>query len=162
MHRFTAVLAAALLFAEAAGAGADEQSSQADTSDARMERWMAHPQRTAHARRAETPPRLDGVIDEEIWLRAPVNEGFTQSDPDHGEPASLRTTFQVAYDDDALYIAGICYDHPDSVSGASGAARRVARARLLRGQPRPPPRPSDGGLVHRGPFGLVQRRDPLQ
>ncbi len=116
MHRFTAVLAAALLFAGAAGAGADEQSSQADTSDARMERWMAHPQRTAHARRAETPPRLDGIIDEEIWLRAPVHEGFTQSDPDNGEPASLRTTFQVAYDDDALYIAGVCYDDPDSVT----------------------------------------------
>ena len=116
MHRFTAALAAALLLAGAAGAGADEQPSRADTSDARMERWMAHPQRTARALRAETPPRLDGVLDEEIWLRAPVHEGFTQSDPDNGEPASLRTTFQVAYDDDALYIAGVCYDDPDSVT----------------------------------------------
>ena len=116
MHRSIAALAAALLLAGAAGAGADEQPSHADTSDARMERWLAHPQRTARALRAETPPRLDGVLDEEIWLRAPVHEGFTQSDPDNGEPASLRTTFQVAYDDDALYIAGVCYDDPDSVS----------------------------------------------
>ena len=116
MHRLTAVLAAALLFAGAVGAGADEQHSHTDTSDARMEGWMAHPQRTARALRAETPPRLDGVLDEEIWLRAPVHEGFTQSDPDQGEPASLRTTFQVAYDDDALYIGGICYDDPDSVT----------------------------------------------
>ena len=116
MHRSIAALAAALLLAGAAGAGADEQPSHADTSDARMERWMAHPQRTARALRAETPPRLDGVLDEEIWLRAPVHEGFTQSDPDNGEPASVRTTFQVAYDDDALYIAGVCYDDPDSVS----------------------------------------------
>ena len=116
MHRSIAALAAALLLAGAAGAGADEQPSHADTSDARMERWLAHPQRTARALRAETPPRLDGVLDEEIWLRAPVHEGFTQSDPDNGEPASVRTTFQVAYDDDALYIAGVCYDDPDSVS----------------------------------------------
>ena len=116
MHRSIAALAAALLLAGAAGAGADEQPSHADTSDARMERWMAHPQRTARALRAETPPRLDGILDEEIWLRAPVHEGFTQSDPDNGEPASVRTTFQVAYDDDALYIAGVCYDDPDSVS----------------------------------------------
>ena len=114
MHRSIAALAAALL--SAAAAGADEQPSQADTSDARMERWLAHPQRTARALRTETPPRLDGVLDEEIWLRAPVHEGFTQSDPAHGEPASLRTTFQVAYDDDALYVGGICYDDPDSVS----------------------------------------------
>ncbi len=116
MHRLIAVLAAALLFAGAVGAGADEQHSHTDTSDARMEGWMAHPQRTARALRAETPPRLDGVLDEEVWLRAPVHEGFTQSDPDQGEPASLRTTFQVAYDDDALYIGGICYDDPDSVT----------------------------------------------
>ena len=116
MHRSTAALAAALLLAGAAGAGADEQPSHADTSDARMERWMAHPQRTARALRAETPPRLDGILDEEIWLRAPVHEGFTQSDPDNGEPASVRTTFQVAYDDDALYIAGVCHDDPDSVT----------------------------------------------
>ena len=116
MHRLMAVLAAALLLAGAAAAGADEQPSPADTSDARMEGWMAHPQRTARALRTETPPRLDGVLDEEIWLRAPVHEGFTQSDPDQGEPASLRTTFQVAYDDDALYIGGICYDDPDSVT----------------------------------------------
>ena len=122
MHRSIAALAAALLLAGAAGAGADEQPSHADTSDARMERWLAHPQRTARALRAETPPRLDGVLDEEIWLRAPVHEGFTQSDPDNGEPASLRTTFQVAYDDDALYIAGVCYDDPDSVT--SRLARR--------------------------------------
>ncbi len=116
MHRSIAALAAALLLAGAAGAGADEQPSHADTSDARMERWLAHPQRTARALRAETPPRLDGVLDEEIWLRAPVHEGFTQSDPDNGEPASVRTTFQVAYDDDALYIAGVCHDDPDSVT----------------------------------------------
>ena len=116
MHRLTAVLAAALLLAGAVAAGADEQPSHADTSDARMEGWMAHPQRTARALRTETPPRLDGVLDEEIWLRAPVHEGFTQSDPDQGEPASLRTTFQVAYDDDALYIGGVCYDDPDSVT----------------------------------------------
>ncbi len=116
MHRLTAVLAAALLLAGAAAVGADEQPSPADTSDARMEGWMAHPQRTARALRTETPPRLDGVLDEEIWLRAPVHEGFTQSDPDQGEPASLRTTFQVAYDDDALYIGGVCYDDPDSVT----------------------------------------------
>ena len=83
-----------------------------------MQQWMAHPQRTAVAVRTETPPRLDGVVDDEIWTRASLNEGFTQSDPDNGEPASLRTTFQVAYDDDALYVAAVCYDDPDSVTAA--------------------------------------------
>ena len=115
MHMFAAVLAAVFLIAGAAGA--DEQPAHTDTSDAQMQFWMTHPQRTARAVRAEVPPRLDGVIDDEIWLRAPIQEGFTQNDPDNGEPSTQRTTFQVAYDDDALYIAGMCYDtRPDSIT----------------------------------------------
>ena len=115
MHRITAALAAVCLLAGAAAS--DEQPSRSDTSDARMQRWMAHPQRTARAVRAEVPPRLDGVIDDEVWQRAPVQEGFTQTDPDNGEPSSLPTTFQVAYDDEALYFAAICYDtRPDSIT----------------------------------------------
>ena len=115
MHMFAAILAAVFLISEAAVA--DEQPAHTDTSDAQMQFWMTHPQRTARAVRAEVPPRLDGVIDDEIWLRAPIHEGFTQNDPDNGEPSTQRTTFQVAYDDDALYIAGICYDtRPDSIT----------------------------------------------
>ena len=90
-----------------------------------MQQWMAHPQRTAVAVRTETPPRLDGVVDDAIWARAPLNEGFTQREPNDGEPATLRTTFQVAYDDDALYVAAVCYDDPDSVTVA--LARRDER-----------------------------------
>ncbi len=90
-----------------------------------MQQWMAHPQRTAVAVRTETPPRLDGVVDDAIWTRAPLNEGFTQREPNDGEPATLRTTFQVAYDDDALYVAAVCYDDPDSVTAA--LARRDER-----------------------------------
>ena len=115
MHRITAALAAVCFLAGAAAS--DEQPSRSDTSDARMQRWMAHPQRTARAVRAEVPPRLDGVIDDEVWQRAPVQEGFTQTDPDNGEPSSLPTTFQVAYDDEALYFAAVCYDtRPDSIT----------------------------------------------
>ena len=115
MHMFAAVLAAVFLISGADAA--DEQPAHTDTSDAQMQFWMTHPQRTARAVRAEVPPRLDGVIDDEIWLRAPVHEGFTQNDPDNGEPSTQRTTFQVAYDDDALYIAGMCYDtRPDSIT----------------------------------------------
>jgi hypothetical protein len=55
-------------------------------------------------------PKIDGVLDEEIWHKAPISEGFTQRDPDEGEPASERTTVQVAYDNEALYIGVRCYD----------------------------------------------------
>ena len=62
------------------------------------------------------PPQLDGVLDDDIWKTAPLHEGFRQRDPDEGEPASQRTTFQVAYDDEAVYFAVMCYDEePDKI-----------------------------------------------
>ena len=115
MHNFTAALAVALFMAHVVGA--DGEISHTDTTDAQMQRWLKHPQQTARAVRADRPPLLDGVIDDAIWLRASLHEGFTQTDPDNGEPATQRTTFQIAFDDDALYVAVICYDtHPDSIA----------------------------------------------
>ena len=63
-----------------------------------------------------TPPQLDGVLDDQVWKTAPLHEGFRQRDPDEGEPVSQRTTFQVAYDDEAVYFAVMCYDsEPDKI-----------------------------------------------
>lgn len=94
----------------------DGHDAAADSSDARMAAWLAHPQKTARAVRTATPPVIDGVLDDDVWASAPVQSGFTQVDPDNGKPSTRETTFQVLYDDEALYIAGICYDDPDSVT----------------------------------------------
>ena len=82
---------------------------------AEAEETSAH--RTATAIRIEgTPPKLDGVLDDDIWKTAPLHEGFRQRDPDEGDPASERTTFQIAYNDDALYFGIMCYDsEPDKI-----------------------------------------------
>ena len=62
------------------------------------------------------PPQLDGVLDDAVWKTAPLHEGFRQREPDEGKPASQRTTFQVAYDDEAVYFAVVCYDNePDKI-----------------------------------------------
>ena len=114
MHSVTVALAAILFMVRVVGA--ERENSPAHTGVAQTQWSSKHPQRTARAVRADQPPRLDGVIDDEVWLRAPLQEGFTQTDPDNGAPSSLRTTFQVAYDDGAIYVAGICYDDPDSIT----------------------------------------------
>ena len=63
-----------------------------------------------------TPPQLDGVLDDEIWKMAPRHGGFRQRDPNEGEPVSEHTTFQVAYDDEAVYFGIMCYDsEPDKI-----------------------------------------------
>ena len=62
------------------------------------------------ATRVSRPPIIDGRLDDPVWRAAAIASGFTQSDPDEGEPATEKTTFQVAYDDNALYIAVMCYE----------------------------------------------------
>ena len=73
--------------------------------------------RTATAIRIDgAPPQLDGALDDGIWKTAPLHEGFMQQDPDEGEPSTERTTFQIAYDDEAIYFAVMCYDkEPDKI-----------------------------------------------
>ena len=84
-------------------------------ASAETEEEVAH--RTATAIRIKgAPPKLDGVLDDDIWKDAPFHGDFQQHDPDEGEPASERTTFQVAYDDEALYFGIMCYDsEPDKI-----------------------------------------------
>ncbi|RKU24864.1 hypothetical protein C6503_00090, partial [Candidatus Poribacteria bacterium] len=67
------------------------------TVPAEMKTENSHKTATA-VRIGDTPPKLDGVLDDDIWKTAPLHEGFRQYDPYEGEPASERTTFQVAYD----------------------------------------------------------------
>ena len=67
------------------------------------DRLRAHqaPDRTMTAVRLHSlPPRIDGVLDDEIWQVAPVFTGFVQHEPEEGKPATEKTTVQFAYDDD--------------------------------------------------------------
>lgn len=56
------------------------------------------------------PIDVDGVLDEPSWDRAVVVSGFTQVDPEEGEPVSEPTEARVLYDDEALYIGVRLYD----------------------------------------------------
>ncbi len=60
--------------------------------------------------------KIDGVLDEGFWSRAPRSGGFTQFQPDEGSPASESTFVRVAYDDEALYVGMQMYDsEPDKI-----------------------------------------------
>lgn len=77
----------------------------------------SHPEKAITAIRVKPkPPKIDGILDDEVWQAAPVATGFTQRDPNEGESETEKTTFQVAYDDEALYIGVMCYDRePDKI-----------------------------------------------
>lgn len=73
------------------------------------------------------PPRIDGVLDDEVWRQAPAVSGFVQFRPSPGEAPTAQTEARVAFDDDAIYVAMRMFDDPDSVAAqltrrdASGA-----------------------------------------
>ena len=67
-------------------------------------------------RRVDQGPRLDGRLDEEVWLSAAVIDEFVQQEPAEGEPATERTVVRLLYDAQALYIGVEAYDsQPDGV-----------------------------------------------
>ncbi len=67
------------------------------------------------ALKLEEPIILDGKLNESIWQRSEKYESFIQRDPDEGKPASQRTVVKVAYDENALFVAAIMFDQPDSI-----------------------------------------------
>lgn len=53
---------------------------------------------------------LDGIVDEEFWLTIPANDDFLMQEPKEGSKPTEQTKVRVAFDNQNLYIAVICYD----------------------------------------------------
>ena len=65
---------------------------------------------TVRAVRIEAPPRIDGVLDEELYRRLPAITGFIQQDPDEGQLATEQTLVWILFDAHQIYIAARCRD----------------------------------------------------
>jgi hypothetical protein len=66
--------------------------------------------------RASAPPRIDGRIDETVWDAVEWADGFTQREPDEGQPPTGDTRFKILYDDENLYVAYHALDpDPDRI-----------------------------------------------
>jgi hypothetical protein len=58
----------------------------------------------------DSPPRIDGVLDESVWQQAAVIADLHQVLPEEYAEPSERTEFYLLYDKDNLYIAGRFWD----------------------------------------------------
>ena len=65
---------------------------------------------------------LDGVLDDEAWNHAQTGFGFQENDPNRFAPASVPSTFKIAYDEDAIYFAVACWE--DDMSNVSSYLSR--------------------------------------
>lgn len=57
-----------------------------------------------------TPPKIDGELENPIWLQGAVLEHFTQYEPVEGARPSEKTVTYIGYDKNNLYIAVRCFD----------------------------------------------------
>ena len=79
--------------------------------------------RTYNVVRTAKPPKIDGKLDEEIWLTHPEQtpDYYTVLEPNNGVPMTQKTLVRIVYDDAGLYIAAKMYDTaPDSIAREMG------------------------------------------
>ena len=81
--------------------------------------------RTAHAGKRTGPIVIDGRMDEAAWNAVPLNDNFTQVNPDEGQPASVHTSFKVLWDDEYLYFGAICDDDQPPTATLSRRDRSI-------------------------------------
>lgn len=68
------------------------------------------------AARITTPVVVDGFLNDAQWLLAEPATGFTQRDPDEGQPATEPSEIRVLYDDENIYFGCMFYDsEPDKI-----------------------------------------------
>jgi hypothetical protein len=97
-RRLLRLVAALGFLATAAQPGLAGQSPQVSPVTSSAER------RVAPARRVESPPLIDGVLDDQAWQDAPLINGFVQADPFEGMPATEDTEVRIVYDQTAIYV----------------------------------------------------------
>lgn len=94
----------------------EAQESQSKPAERSRELTPADAAHRIEARRASSPPVIDGRIDEAEWADAVLVDEFVQSQPDEGAPASERTEVRLFYDGEALYVSARMYDsRPDQI-----------------------------------------------
>lgn len=65
--------------------------------------------RAIKAVRIETPPKIDGKLDDTCWQNSAKTGELIQFEPQSGEPATQPTTIYLAYDANNLYVAFECF-----------------------------------------------------
>ena len=77
----------------------------------------------AVAARTNQPPRIDGRLDDAVWLSVEPITDFVQTSPVEGAPATERTEVWIAYDRDHLYLAFYAHYSDPGIIRANRAER---------------------------------------
>ena len=71
--------------------------------------------------KVDTPPVIDGRVDDRCWGSLPTYGSFTAASPHPGTPSCMSTNVSVCYDDSLIYVGFRCADpNPDEIIVRSG------------------------------------------
>jgi hypothetical protein len=73
----------------------------------------------------QTPPVIDGKLDDAVWKNASVIDELYQREPNPGTPGSERSEFFFLFDHDNIYVGVHCFDDPKGIT-AKELARDVS------------------------------------
>ena len=76
--------------------------------------------------RTDTPPEIDGRLDDEVWRTAAMLSEFVQQSPLDGAPATEDTELYIAYDSEHIYFAFYLHYSDPSLMRASRVDRDTA------------------------------------
>ncbi|MFC4721961.1 DUF5916 domain-containing protein [Geojedonia litorea] len=78
---------------------------------------FAQEKKTLNINKTTEAPKIDGVLDDEVWQNAEEATDFIQFRPEMGviETEDQRTIVKMAYDDNAIYVAAYLYDSPELI-----------------------------------------------
>ncbi len=69
--------------------------------------------------KTDTPPVIDGILEDQVWQKAPHVKGFKTWRPDYGQEMADDTFVYYAYDSENLYFAFRCFDRqPDKIKAS--------------------------------------------
>lgn len=69
-----------------------------------------------------TPPKIDGLLNEDCWNEAAPLTRFYQREPSPGAAATVQTEVRIGYDEEHLYVGFRCVSDPDEIT-----AKEMAR-----------------------------------
>ncbi|MFC2090043.1 DUF5916 domain-containing protein [Bacteroidota bacterium] len=85
---------------------------------------IAYTQEYSNAVFLETPPRIDGLVNDACWKDLTPLTSFFQREPEPGQASTLETEVYFAYDRENFYMAIRCFSDPNDIT-ANEQARDV-------------------------------------
>jgi len=78
---------------------------------------IAQNKKQLEIKRASITPKIDGILNDDVWKSADIATNFIQFKPEMGIPLAEneRTEVRITYDDNAIYVAAYLYDNPEKI-----------------------------------------------